>query len=954
MKTLQLRQYTIRNQLRIASAVISLGIIYLGSDHIRQSGLIYSELESIHNHSLQVRRAVDALDADVLRMRLGLRDLMLANNDVETRLAMQVMEEASADVDRQFVILLDRHRGPIQDVLDARQAFDVWNAARAENIQRAMSGEQETLKASVRSDGDVGKLRDDMLAKIQKIDDDNTALAQATYENSRRIRNELNVRWFVMIAIILLVTALIHMVLVRNLSSPLKRMTDAAIRFSNGDTSARSGHQASNELGVLSEAFDSMAASIEQDFARKSKLDHLKEFMLAEQDSDRFSDVVLAQIAQDTGAQAAAVYVLSEQTDSYELMTSVGLSSEVKTSFKADRLEGELGFASSLKTPIRIKDIPTDTSMNVNMVAANFAPREIITVPVVSNDTVIGVLSLISIKAFNDDDYELVNHLHSMLLARIERLIAKRRVTQFAKQLESRNRELNEQRAELQQQNVELESQKSQLKEASQLKTNFLSNMSHELRTPLNSVIALSGVLNRRLAGKIPDDEYSYIDVIERNGRLLLNLINDILDISKIETGHVAITITEVNLASLVRDVMALIKPQIGEKPVKLTLDVSDSLPLIKSDENLCRHILQNLVSNAVKFTDSGSVDVRIRLETDQIAVMVKDTGIGISEKQLPHIFDEFRQADGGLSRKYGGTGLGLAIAKKYTNLLNGQISVNSTLGEGTTFTVRLPIHQENEAEPQLKGNQTLLLVDDSEPAIIQMKEMLEDSGYRILVASNGFDALDLLGKESIDAVLLDLMMPVFDGFEVLKAIRNSATFASIPVLVLTAKTITQNELADLKHNRVFQLVQKGDVQAATLLGAVRNMLVTSIHPHKPRVLVVEDNPDNRLTIRALLSDDYMVTEAVNGRIGIEQAKLEKPDLILMDIDMPEVDGIEAFLTIRNSDELDNIPIIALTANALISDRDTLLAQGFNAHIPKPIDSMVFYKTIHEVLNGTH
>lgn len=222
-------------------------------------------------------------------------------------------------------------------------------------------------------------------------------------------------------------------------------------------------------------------------------------------------------------------------------------------------------------------------------------------------------------------------------------------------------------------QNSELEVQKKQLNEANRLKSAFLSNMSHEPRTPLNSVIVLSGLLNRRLAKTIPEEEYSYLEVIERNGKNLLALINDILDLSRIEAGREEINLSRFSLRGLTGEIAAMLEPLAREKGIALVNEVAAALPAIASDADKCRHILQNLVANALKFTEEGRVAISARQAGGYIHIKVTDTGIGIAEENLLFIFEEFRQADDSTSRKYGGTGLGLAIAKKYAQLLGGR-----------------------------------------------------------------------------------------------------------------------------------------------------------------------------------------------------------------------------------------------------------------------------------------
>jgi CheY-like chemotaxis protein len=296
----------------------------------------------------------------------------------------------------------------------------------------------------------------------------------------------------------------------------------------------------------------------------------------------------------------------------------------------------------------------------------------------------------------------------------------------------------------------------------------------------------------------------------------------------------------------------------------------------------------------------------------------------------LAHIFDEFRQADGSTSRKFGGNGLGLAIAKKYSDLLGGTISVSSVLDQGTEFTIVLPVfYKPKSAQPieitpidlvkkptQLKletdtSLKTILLVDDSKPVLIQMRVMLEESGYKTLEANNGAEALKILENFIPDAIILDLMMPDIDGFEVLRLIRENEKTLHVPVLILSAKYITKEELIFLKHNNIHKLIQKGDVNREDLLKTLAKMvnieIIEVVIPikelpvivGKPKVLVVEDNADNMITIKALLDNNFEIIEAINGNDGIAKAKKQIPDLILMDIALPELDGIEAFK--RNS-----------------------------------------------------
>ena len=469
--------------------------------------------------------------------------------------------------------------------------------------------------------------------------------------------------------------------------------------------------------------------------------------------------------------------------------------------------------------------------------------------------------------------------------------------------------------------------------------------------------------------------------MIERNGKQLLSLINDVLDIARIESGNEEFEISAFNAKNLIAEIVEMIHPQAKQKKIDLRQTTTDSDIEIRTDANKLRHILQNIIGNAVKFTEKGKVEVKAELTVKNIIITVTDTGIGISEESQLHIFDEFRQADGSTSRKYGGTGLGLAIAKKYANLLGGTIAVKSESGKGAAFTIILPVAYalENKITAvetnygfnfPLKAatlnstnnpaSKTILIVEDSEPAIIQLKDILAETGYLTLEARNGEEAAQIVLKTIPDAIILDLMMPGIDGFEVLKSLRENDRTALIPVLILTAKHITKEELKFLKRNNVHQLIQKGDVNRDDLLNSVAGMVFPEVKSAKavqkisgkPLVLVIEDNADNRITVKALLGDHYEMIEAINGTQGIELAQKNIPNLILMDIALPGIDGIEAFKIIRNLPKLNHIPVIALTASAMMHDRETILAHGFDAYIAKPIDEKIFFKTINKILYG--
>src|SRR5665647_223139 len=986
------KNINIGTQLMLGFAAMLLFVIVLGIVSYQQTNKIQLETETIYNHPLKVRSAIGTLNFDILSMRLGTRDLMLANSNTEKEEAIRLIERSSIDAFEQFKVVDAKYLGPQADIDNAYKAFINWKIAREENTKMVLSGEIEKVKESILSTGTVGSLREQMMAKIKVIDDLTYNKADEIYINSQKLENSLNNKLMLLVACIVLISGIVIYFVIRNISNPINILTDAAKRFHKGDQTARSLYTKRNEFGVLSDSFNMLVESIQETTDLNEKVVSLASLMLSKYDAKEFFRETINALASHTGSQMAAVYLLSDNKQTFEHFESLGLDINSRQSFNANSFEGEFGAAIYSRQVQHIKNIEADTRFTFHTVSGKFIPHEIITIPILTNNEVVAIISLASINIYSNQSIHLIDNIFVTLRARVEGIIAYHKMRKFSEQLELQNRELEVQKialasqsAALKEQNTELEMQKKQLSEASQLKTNFLSNMSHELRTPLNSVIALSGVLSRRLVKMIPAEELSHLEVIERNGRHLLTLINDILDISRIEAGREEIEIAKFDVNQLVAEIISTIQPQARQKDIELKQTTTTLDLYVTSDANKCRHILQNLIANAVKFTEKGKVEVRSQQNGTNIEISVTDTGIGISEIHQPHIFDEFRQADSSTSRKFGGTGLGLAIAKKYANLLGGTISVKSTKDEGSEFMLTLPFLFEAEnrivdvekvtvykqaIKPLISKSvsvstvKTILLVEDSEPAVVQIKDILDESGYQILVARDGSEALGITSNTIPDAMILDLMMPGIDGFEVLKTLREAEPTAYIPVLILTAKHITKEELKFLKRNNIHQLIQKGDVNRNELLRSVEAMVfpekLETLRPvpeqqpigSKPVVLVIEDNPDNMITVKALLSDNFTIIGAVNGNEGVRMAKENRPNLILMDIALPELDGLEAFKTIRSDVVLQYMPVIALTASAMTTDREAILAYGFNAYIAKPIEEKLFFKTINEVLYG--
>ncbi len=963
-----MKQSTLKigTQLEIGFSILLIMVILLGVVSNFQTNKLLSETDILFNHPFQVSNAISKIETNILMMDIAYGAFLETNNEGSRMQAIQEMEMAASESNKFFNVVKERFMGNRTDVDRAYIAFSTFRSLLEGQVKNTDAKSKKNIEKAK-----IQELRDDLFAKMSIIENFANNKATSSYNNSVKLHKDLKVKLIVIIILIILISLFINIVLLRSIQKPLRILTKVTQLFRNGNYNARSYYNNTNEFGLLSDSFNKLADQIQLQMDLSEKKASLSAAMLIENDTHTFFRSTLAAMLKLTNAQMAAIYVLSEDQNKLELYESIGLGESFRKTFDLNTLEGEMGPVLATNRIQLIKEVQKELPFVFETVYGSIRPREIMTIPLHSGDRVIATIHLANLNTFDAQSQLLVESALETLSARISGIMSTQKIKLYSEKMEVQNRELEIQKTEMSKQsetllnqNTELEIQKKELDDANKLKTIFLSNMSHELRTPLNSVIALSGVLSRRLTNKIPQEEYSYLDVIERNGKHLLSLINDILDLSRIEAGREDLEILPFDATMLLNDMVDMILPQAKSKGIELIFKPENKELNVCSDLKKCRHILQNIIGNAVKFTETGQVEIRSKKEGEFILIEVRDTGIGIAESQQKHIFEEFRQADNSTSRRFGGTGLGLSIAKKYAELLGGSITVKSKPGDGSIFTLTLPIEcsgeipehkvvHRNTESFQLKkkvetDGKTILLVDDSEPAIIQLCDVLEEGGYQMQIARNGLEALERISETVPDAMILDLMMPDMDGFEVLKTIREEDRTAHVPVLILTAKHITKEELRFLKRNNIHQLVQKGDINRKDLLKSVQEMAFKK----KPIILVVEDNPDNMLTAKALLSDQYQVVEAIDGNEALLMTRLHMPNLILMDIELPERDGIETFKVIRKDVRLQKIPIIALTASAMTSEREAILAHGFDGYIAKPIDEKIFTETIKNMIYG--
>ncbi|MBC2908074.1 HAMP domain-containing protein [Streptomyces sp. PSKA01] len=752
-----------------------------------------------------------------------------------------------------------------------------------------------------------------------------------------------------------------------NLTRQVRAIARVATAVTRGDLNLKIDVDASGEIQELQDYINKMIANLrdttiankEQDWL-KGNLARISALMQGRRDLQDVASLIMSELTPVVSAQHGAFFLAMPDAshggeDQYELrmLGSYGYSmGSMPTSFRPG--EALVGTAAQEKRTILVENAPSGY-LKISSGLGEAPPAQVIVLPVLFEGKVLGVIELASFTPFTQIQKDFLNQIAEMIATSVNTISVNTKTEQLLKQSQELTEQLQERSAELEnrqkalqasnaeleekaellaQQNRDIEVKNTEIEEARQVleeraeqlavsmryKSEFLANMSHELRTPLNSLLILAKLLADNAEGNLSPKQVEFAETIHGAGSDLLQLINDILDLSKVEAGKMDVSPTRIALVQLVDYVEATFRPLTAEKGLDLSVRVSPELPAtLHTDEQRLLQVLRNLLSNAVKFTDSGSVELVIRpagadvpvgireqlLETGSlrdadaglIAFSVTDTGIGIAASKMRVIFEAFKQADGTTSRKYGGTGLGLSISREIAQLLGGEIHAQSEPGRGSTFTLYLPLHP-SELPPQGYHQQPM-------PAL----------GAGDLVAS-AEDLSELSDVEIETPAEVRSYRETQNGAAALFRRRRRRTAAE-----LEQRPVQQEQWPSVEQEAVPQ-VRRG------------------IRFGGEKVLIVDDDIRNVFALTSVLEQHGLsVLYAENGREGIEV--LEQHDdvaVVLMDIMMPEMDGYATTTAIRRMPQFAGLPIIALTAKAMKGDREKAIESGASDYVTKPVD----------------
>jgi signal transduction histidine kinase/CheY-like chemotaxis protein/HAMP domain-containing protein len=836
--------------------------------------------------------------------------------------------------------------------------------------------------------------------------------------------------------------------LAANLTNQVRSIADVATAVTKGDLSRSIAVEASGEMASLKDNINEMIRNLKDQTLKNAEQDWLKtnlarfsRMLQGERDLATVSNLIMSELAPLVNAQYGVFYVTRREENEtvLDLVASYGAQSReaLKPTFKLR--EGMIGQCAADKRAILLTDVPGDF-IRIGSGLGDAAPVNIAVLPALFEDDVKAVIELASFSRFNETHQSFLDQLMESVGIVLNTIAATMRTEGLLKQSQLLTQELQARQTELTTKQEELHTTNEELQEKAQLlenekkqveaknfeidlarraveekaeqlaltskyKSEFLANMSHELRTPLNSLLILSRLLSDNPQGNLNEKQVEFARTIHSAGSDLLSLINDILDLSKIESGTVSIEIGDMSMNSLKQHMERTFRQLAADKNLDFKVEFGTSLPAsIRTDEKRLQQIVLNLLSNAFKFTSRGSVTLAVNRVEDGwstnhpmlreaecvVAIAVTDTGIGIPKDKQKLIFEAFQQADGTTSRKYGGTGLGLSISREIARLLGGELQVRSTPGQGSTFTLFVPMELAAHAPPALETSTArydnngavipnalpaqmevtddrdtldqspfVLIIEDDATFASVLLDIAHEAGLKGVVSTAGAGTLALARKLRPNAITLDLGLSDIDGFVLLDLLRHDPCTAHIPIHIIsgadivsdlpqgdyavTEKPATLERLNDIFADlaRLIQQAPPAPMAAMPDGGhAPMNGLRAVPELAGAKILIVDDDIRNIYSLTSVLeSYDVEVLHAEAGRDGIFILE-QTPgiDLALIDIMMPEMDGYETMQQIRALSKLAGVPLIAVTAKAMKGDRQKCLDAGASDYIAKPVD----------------
>ena len=770
-------------------------------------------------------------------------------------------------------------------------------------------------------------------------------------------------------SIVALLATLLSIFNARRLFGPVAAMSKALTRLAKGENARIPGVDRRDEIGEMAKAaqkFLEMSEKVAHERWLRENVATLGAAMSQESSLSAATEVVLSFLRRTLGVPVAALY-LRDDSGCYCRVGAQGLARRNQAQDRFALGESMVGQCARDLQPALLSPVPAGL-MVISTGLAEFPPCELALYPIVHKNATLAVVELGAIHALTPPQHELLASLTATLGVQLSNIATAQRNLELLNQSQEQTRILGEQKTELGHKNIEVqalademrqqseelktqneefratqeelraqqeelllknrmlegqgrqlelsrqeaETRAKELAQSNQYKSQFLANMSHELRTPLNSILILAKHLAENSERNLDADQVESAGVIHESGCQLLSLINDILDLSKIEAGKLEMQAESFAASEMLLYLGRLFEPLAQKKAIAFDIVSTPANPgALFTDRRHLTQVLTNLLSNAIKFTETGSVQLLLHADDDRLLFEVVDTGIGIAADKIEHVFGAFQQVDSGANRKYGGSGLGLAISRQLVNLLGGQLEVQSTLGQGSRFTVRLP-RNAHFAAPELASKPAttataaapshaapspglpILVVEDDARLLPIVSRLIESLGYRVCMADSGEKALKWLSRERPAGVLLDLGLPGIPGMDVLRRIKSDESTADIPVYIMSGAADTGQARTLGAIGYLHKPITREAVQAAlrTMLGATP--MTTTMHAKPQQLLLVEDDEASAHAVNTLLKNLDIAIEHVRlGEHGLSALKTTAFDAVVLDLTLPDMNGID-------------------------------------------------------------
>lgn len=801
-----------------------------------------------------------------------------------------------------------------------------------------------------------------------------------------------------------------------NISESFREVTENANNVASGDYAV--DFTPRSDKDTLGNALKKMTRSLRETTAANEKhnwltagQNQLNEKLIGDQSIEELATNTISFLCAYLKANIGAVYLFNDEDKALVLNGQYAFLSPEDTKEKFALNEGLIGQAAREQKQISLRDI-TEEQIRITSSVLNAKPKHLLITPFLFEGKTLGVIEVGRLTDFSETEKEFINASMESIAISVNSAIARKQIQELLEETKAQSEELQMQQEELKQTNEELEEQTQNLKQqqeelqmtneeleeqtqslemknkeveaakydieqktkqleiSSRYKSEFLSNMSHELRTPLNSLLILSKDLSENRKKNLDKDQVESAGIIYKSGHDLLVLINEVLDLSKIEAGKMSINIERVSLRNFTDELIRNFKHHAEQKGLKLTSKLDKELPeSIRTDSQRLNQILKNLLSNAIKFTEKGSVNISINRYTESMVIIsVTDTGIGIQEDKQMAIFEAFQQADGGTSRKYGGTGLGLSISRELAKLLGAEIKLSSKPNEGATFSVIIPLEIHHEYEPAgtntlketvlykphagndakylnypsieddrdsiTRDDKVVLIIEDDLTFASTLLKQANKKGFKCLSVATGEDGLLFAAKYKPQAIILDMELPGINGHNVLLELKANPSVRHIPVHIISAN---ERSLEPIKEGAIAYLmkpVDKKDLEEAF------NRIENFVNRKMKNLLIIEDDENSRKAMRKLIGNgDVKCFEAGTGKEALDVYQRYHIDCIVLDIGLPDMSGFDFIYKLENLKGHNIPPIIIYTGKELTKEENNELQKYAESIIIKGVKS---------------